>query len=100
LCWDLHRHDGVRVVVSYLWVKLHTSAELRIYSNSPCPRYWASYGVVSQLVFLGMGWCELFWNCVRQLCRVLRRTGSPVAVLRRELRVATKTDFKKGLSLK
>ena len=25
------------------------------YSNSPCPRYWVSYGVVSQLVFhLGM----------------------------------------------
>ena len=26
---DLHRHDGVRVVLSYLWVKLHTSAELK-----------------------------------------------------------------------
>ena len=25
------------------------------YSNSPCPRYWASYGVVSQLVFT-LGW--------------------------------------------
>ena len=45
-------------VASYLWVKLHTSAELRIYSNSPCPRYWASYGVVSQLVFT-MGWASV-----------------------------------------
>ena len=25
------------------------------YSNSPCPRYWASYGVVSPLVFT-LGW--------------------------------------------
>ena len=29
-----------------------------------------------------MGWRELFWKCVRQLCRVLRRTRSPVAVLK------------------
>ena len=25
------------------------------YLNSPCPQYWASYGVVSQLVFT-LGW--------------------------------------------
>ena len=29
-----------------------------------------------------MGWRELFWKCVRQLCRVLRRMRSPVAVLK------------------
>ena len=29
-----------------------------------------------------MGWRELFWECVRQLCRVLRRMRCPVAVLK------------------
>ena len=35
------------------------------YSNGPCPRYWASYGVVSQLVFI-MGWVGVscFGKCV------------------------------------
>ena len=40
--------------------------------------------MVSQLVFHleRMGWRELFWKCVRQLCRVLRRMRNPVAVLK------------------
>ena len=33
-------------------------------------------------VYFGMGWRELFWKCIRQLCRVLRRKRSPVAVLK------------------
>ena len=33
-------------------------------------------------VYFGMGWRELFLKCVRQLCRVLRRMRSPVAVLK------------------
>ena len=33
-------------------------------------------------VYFWMGWRELFWECVRQLCRVLRRMRSPVAVLK------------------
>ena len=40
--------------------------------------------MVTQLVFHleRMGWRELFWKCVRQLCHVLRRMRSPVAVLK------------------
>ena len=34
------------------------------------------------IVYFGMGWRELFRKCVRQLCRVLRRMRSPVAVLK------------------
>ena len=34
------------------------------YSNSPCPRYWASYGVVSQLVFI-LGWVGV---CCLEMC--------------------------------
>ena len=39
--------------------------KVETYSNSPCPRYWASYGVVSQLVFI-MGWVGMscFGKCV------------------------------------
>ena len=33
-------------------------------------------------VYFGMGRRELFWKCVRQLCRVLRWMRSPVAVLK------------------
>ena len=33
-------------------------------------------------VYFGMGWRELFWRCVWQLCRVLWRMRSPVAVLK------------------
>ena len=58
------------------------------------PRYWASYGVVTQLVFL-LGWVGVscLGKSVRQLCRVLRWTGSSVAALKPELRVTAKTDF-------
>ena len=93
-CWDLHRHDGVRVVVSYLWVKLYTSAELKKAIRIAVPTILGELRCgLTTSVYFGMGWCELFWICVRQLCHVLRRTGSPVAVLKLELRVTIKTDF-------
>ena len=31
-----------------------------------------------------MGWRELFWKSVRQMCRVLQRMRSPVVVLKLE----------------
>ena len=61
---------------------MHTSAELK-------PIRIAVPTVLGQLrcghitsVYCGMGWRELFWKQVRQLCRVLRRMRSPVVVLK------------------
>ena len=63
-----------------LWVKLHTSAELKaIRIAVPTVLGELRCGLTTS-VYLGLGQRELFWICVRQLCRVLRRTGSPVAV--------------------
>ena len=71
-------------MVPRLWVKLHTSAEYKIYSNS------RAHGIERVMVwshnlhfFWGwLGWRELFWKSVRQLCRVLRQMRSPVATFK------------------
>src|SRR6185503_16522286 len=65
-----------------LWVKLHTSAELKpIRIVVPTVLGELRCGHITS-VYCEMGWRELFWKCVRQLCRVLRRLRSPVAVLK------------------
>ena len=62
-----------------LWVKLQTSAELKpIRIAVPTVLGELRCGHITS-VYCGMGWRELFWKCVRQLCRVLRRMRSPVA---------------------
>ena len=38
--------------------KIAHLCRVETYSNSPRPRYWASYGVVSQLVFT-LGWASV-----------------------------------------
>ena len=63
-----------------LWVKLHTSIELkaiRIVVPTVLGELWCGH-ITS--VSLGCDSVSCFEKCVRQLCHVLRRTGSPVAV--------------------
>ena len=79
---DLHRHYGDRAVVPRLWVKLHTSAELKsiriavptVLGELQCGHITS---VSSGIGRVGM---SCFRKSVRQLCRVLQRMGSPVAV--------------------
>src|SRR6185437_385185 len=57
-----HRHYGVRVAVSRLWVKLHTSAELKpIRIAMPTVLGELRCGHITS-VYFGMGKCELFWD--------------------------------------
>ena len=71
--------QGDRVAVPHLWVKLHTSAELKsIRIAVPMVLGELRCGHKTT-VYFGMGRRELFWKCVRQLCRVLRWMRSPVA---------------------
>ena len=65
-----------------LWVKLHTSAELKaIRIAVPTVLGELRCGYITS-VSPGRASVSCFEKCVRQLCRVLRRMRSPVVVLK------------------
>ena len=69
-------------MVPRLWVKLYPSAELKpIQIAVPTVLGELQCGLTTS-VYFGMGWRELLWKRVRQLCRVLRRMRSPVVTFK------------------
>ena len=72
-----------------LWVKLHTSAKSKaIRIAVPTVLGELRCGHITSV---SLGWAGV--SCFGVVSGVLRRMGNPVAVLKLELRVTTKTDF-------